>query len=59
MAPVNVASGAPIDPRFTDDIAHGQGRLGRPDTPEHLLPKEVSGDIFTKVAENSSLLSLG
>ncbi|WP_226359518.1 hypothetical protein [Pseudonocardia sp. ICBG1142] len=56
---MNVASGAPIDPRFTDDIAHGQGRLGRPDTPEHLLPKEVSGDIFTKVAENSSLLSLG
>lgn len=63
MAPINVPNGGSNvtnDTRFTSATnAYGQGRMGRVDLPEWMLPKEVTGDIFAKVAEDASLLSLG
>lgn len=60
MAPNNVPiSGTTEDPRFTSGQAYGAGRMGRSDLPTWMLPKEITGDIFAKVAEDASLLSLG
>lgn len=65
MAIVNqpVAGGqqspTPDDPRFTANQAYGGGRMGRTDLPEEWLPKEVVGDIFSKVAEDAPLLGMG
>lgn len=58
--PVNggSASPAPQDPRYTT-APYGQGRMGRTDLPTWMLPKEITGDIFAKVQEDASLLSLG
>lgn len=60
MAIVNQPVGNPVDdPRFTQNQAYGGGRMGRTDLPEEWLPKEVVGDIFSKVEEDAPLLSMG
>ena len=40
-------------------LSTNQGRMGRADLPTWMLPKTVVGDIFSRVAEDASLLSLG
>lgn len=60
MAIVNQPVGSPQDDaRFTQNQAYGGGRMGRTDLPEEWLPKEVVGDIFSKVEEDAPLLAMG
>lgn len=59
MPIVNQPHTSEDDQRFTQNQAYGGGRLGRTDIPEEWLPKEVVGDIFSKVAEDAPLLGLG
>lgn len=59
MAIVNQPHTSADDQRFTQNQAYGGGRLGRTDMPAEWLPKEVVGDIFSKVAEDAPLLGLG